>query len=369
MIRNLIATTLTILLTTFVTHAQQSLYVSPGTPKGGKGTLESPYSSIEEAKRAVRKMNKKMKGDITVYLRGGTYYVSSPLVFTEEDSGMNGFRVIYKAYQGEKPILSGGQEITGWEPTTHRKIYSAPFNSNQKLRALFVNGNRARMAGMSRPITGQGSWGEMEVKGTESWAYGAGTVVEGIKFLLKDLPVLGNPENVELIQKNVWNEKVFCVSDIERLDKDTVVVRLQQPYGAILTSLAWAGATGYNKDFIIRNAFELLDSPGEFYFDSKQQRLYYYAAENENMSQAHVIAPVSEGLIRIYGKSVNSRVQNLAFEEITFSHDAWELMKVENSYGFGGIQSLGLAIKYIPDGNWHPTKYNSTDVPPPGPLM
>ena len=342
--------------------AQQYIYVSPNAPKGGKGSLHAPYSSIEEAKSAIRKLNKKMTGDITVYLREGVYYLASPLVFTEEDSGADGFRIIYRAYQNETPVISGGKVITGWERTNHRHIYSAPFSGNQKLRALFVDGKRARMAGMSAPVTGQGSWGKMKVNGSEPWAFGEGTVVQGVKFLRKDLPLLSNPEDVELIQKNVWNEKIFCASMVEMLDRDTTLVRFQQPYGAILTSLAWAGKTNYTKDFIIRNAFELLDSPGEFYFDRKKQRIYYYS-DGEDMSKALVVAPFSEGLMRICGSSVNSRAQNLSFEGITFAHDAWPLMKIDGSYGFGGVQSLGLAIRYIPDGNWHPTRYNSTDVP------
>lgn len=362
-VKHIAALACALLLTGAAAQAQKTIYVSPDAPKNGKGTLEAPYGSIEEAQAAVRKLNKKMTGDITVYLRGGTYTLASPLLFKEEDSGMNGFRVVYKAYENEKPIVSGGHAITGWEPTAHKHIYSAPFESGEKLRALFVNGKRARMAGMGAPIRGQGSWGRIEVTGDEPWAYGSGNVVEGIKFLLKDLPLLSNPEDVELIQKNVWNEKILGASAVERIDRDTLVIRLQQPYGAILTSLAWAGRTNYNKDFIIRNAFELLDSPGEFYFDRKKGRLYYYAGD-EDMSRAEVIAPVSKGLIRIYGSGVDSRAGNLAFEGITFSHDAWGLMEIEDSYGFGGIQSLGLAIKYIPGGNWHPTKYNSTDVPP-----
>lgn len=344
-------------------YAQQAIYVAPQATKGGKGTLQSPYSSLEEAQKAVRKLNKNMKGDITVYLRGGDYRITSPLKFTEKDSGTNGYRIIYKAYENETPVITGGQEITGWEPTMHRNIYSAPFKSNQKLRALFVNGNRARMATTSKPISGQGSWGALKVEGTEHWAYGEGTVVRGVKFLCNDLPVLSNPEDVELIHKNVWNEKILCASQVEQLDNDTLVVELQQPYGAILTSLAWAGSTKYNKGFFVRNAFELLDSPGEFYFDRKKQRIFYYAGD-EDMAQAKAIVPVSEGLIRVYGASTQSRVENLAFEGITFSHDAWPLMEIDGSYGFGGIQSLGMAIKYIPSGNWHPTKYNSTDVPP-----
>jgi hypothetical protein len=137
---------------------------------------------------------------------------------------------------------------------------------------------------------------------------------------------------------------------------------LQQPYGAILTSLAWAGRTRYDRNFIVRNAIELLDSPGEFYFDRKNQRIYYYAG-GEDMGKARIVAPVSEGLIRIHGTATGDRAKNLAFEGLTFSHDAWGLMEIEGSHGFGGIQTLGLAVKYVPGGNWHPTHYNSIDVP------
>ncbi|MDR2936340.1 MAG: hypothetical protein LBU80_03240 [Rikenellaceae bacterium] len=175
--------------------------------------------------------------------------------------------------------------------------------------------------------------------------------------------MLSNPEDVEMILKNGWNEKTLCASAIEKTDRHTLVINLQQPYGAILTSLARAGRMNYDKDFIIRNAFELLDNPGEFYFDRRKQRIFYYT-EDEDMDKAEAVAPVSERLIRICGTSVDKRAKNLAFEGITFSHDAWKLMEIENSYGFGGIHTLGLAIKYIPDGNWHPTQYNSIDVPP-----
>ena len=343
-------------------YAQQSIYVSPDAPKGGKGTLKAPYGSIQEAQTAVRKLAKRQKGDITVFLRGGIYRLSSPLVFGVEDSGRNGYMITYKAFEKEIPVISGGQTVSGWKPTSNPHIYSAAFSSDKKLRALFVNGERARMATVDAPVQGKGSWGKMEISGGEPWAFGAGTAVEGIKFLAKDLPALSNPEDIELIQRNDWNEKILCVSDVAHLDNDTTVLKLQQPYGAILTSLKWAGKTRYTKNFIIRNTFGLLDSPGEFYFDRLAQRLYYYT-DSTDLDTANVIAPISEGLIHIYGESTGKRAKNLAFEGITFSHDAWELMEVGESYGFGGVQSLGLAYKYISDGNWHPTKYNSTNTP------
>ena len=167
---------------------------------------------------------------------------------------------------------------------------------------------------------------------------------------------------MELVQNNVWTEKILCADRIERISNDTTVVFLQQPMGAILGSMAWAGALRPNRTFMLRNARQWLDEPGEFYFDRLAQRIYYYAG-NEDMTQAEVIAPISHGLLRINGKDTKQRVEHLAFEGITFAHDTWGLMETEGSHGFGGIQSLALAVRYVPGGNWHPTQYNSTDVP------
>ena len=345
-----------------VVNGQNVFYVAPGNSKiAGKGTINEPFTSIPQAMKAVARVSKTMSEDITIYLRGGIYKLMSPLIFKEENSGMNGYRIIYKAYNNEVPIISGGTFVTGW--TKYKgDIYKATLNSDVKLRSLFVNGERVRMAASENPVNGFGPWGKFLVNGTEHWAYGAGTAVDGIKFLASDVDIYNNPEDVELVQSNVWTEKILCIRGMEKMN-DTIVYKLQQPYGAILTSMAWAGKVKYDKNFYIRNAFELLDNPGEFYFDKSTHTLYYYS-QGEDMSKAEIIAPQVEGLVRIYGSSNKSRVHDISFEGLTFSYDNWNLMKVDGSCGFGGIQSLGLAIKYIPDGNWHPTKYNSTDVPP-----
>ena len=47
-------------------------------------------------------------------MREGTYYLSEPLRLSAEDSGSLDCPITYKAFPGEKPILSGGKVITGW---------------------------------------------------------------------------------------------------------------------------------------------------------------------------------------------------------------------------------------------------------------
>ena len=49
-------------------------------------------------------------------MRGGKYFLNETLVFTSADSGTQESPIVYAAYPGEKPILSGGRKISGWQP-------------------------------------------------------------------------------------------------------------------------------------------------------------------------------------------------------------------------------------------------------------
>ncbi|MFI3248618.1 MAG: hypothetical protein R3Y39_05755 [Rikenellaceae bacterium] len=344
----------------FSVGAQTQFHVSPSAADGGKGTLESPFNTIEAAKQKVAKVNKKMTEDIVVYLHGGTYYISSPIRFTESDSGTNGHTITYKAYEDETPIISGGVKVTGWE-SVGGNIYKARLDSDDKQRTLFMDGERMRMAGVEEPVYALSGWGEYEVTGDEPWAFGSGVAIDGIKFMSKDLLVYHNPEDVELVQTNTFHHKIMGIREVEKM-AETTVLKLQQPYGAIASNLAWMGRIDYTKPFVIRNAYELLDSEGEFYFNKATKTLYVYNAKSD-MSGVEVIAPLSDGLMSLEGSSNDSRIKNIGFEGITFTHDHWQLMEVEGSRAFAGIQSHGLACKYIPGGNWHPTEYNSCNVP------
>lgn len=340
------------------------IWVSPLGKDSNSGTQRNPYLTVQKALQKARELriekHSSIENGIHIILKEGTYQLTEPLLLTSEDSGTIDSPTIIQAAKDSKVVISGGVEVKDWE--LHKgNIYKAHLDRDTKLRSLFVNGNRMHMAGTDVPVNGLGDWGRFEIKGNEDWAFGAGYGIDGIKFASSDILPFANSEDVELVQFNVWTEKILCARVMERFG-DTTVVKLQQPYGAIATTLAWAGKINYKKSFVIRNAFELLDSPGEFYFDRKAKMLYY-CSNGEDMATAEVIAPTAEGLVHIQGNSVADKISNIRFEGITFSHDHWQLMEVADSHGFAGIQSLGIAVKYVTGGNWHPTKYNSTDVP------
>ncbi len=342
----------------------KEIWVSPTGNDANPGTKEKPLATVQMAQRQARELRRgndpSVKGGIQIILQSGTYQLNEPLQFYPEDSGTANSPTTFCAEKGADVVISGGVQVTGWQQVKGN-IYKAHLDRETKLRSLFVNGKRMHMAGTDVPVKGEGNWGRYPIDGSEPWALGAGSAVDGIKFSSGDIQKYENADDVELVQFNIWTQKILCAREIEPMG-DTTVVKLQQPYGAIATSMAWAGAINYEKSFVIRNAYELLDSPGEFYFNRKTKTLYYYS-NGEEMSTANVVAPTADGLVHIQGESVNKRVKHIRFEGITFSYDHWNLLDVAGSHGFAGIQSLGLAVKYIPDGNWHPSEYNTTDVP------
>ncbi|MFF7047995.1 hypothetical protein ACFY94_06420 [Streptomyces griseorubiginosus] len=124
---------------------QTTYYVAPNGDDANAGTISAPFKTLQHARDVVRTVNDHMSGDINVYLRGGTYPVSSTIDLTSADSGTNGHQIVYAAYPGEKPVLEAGVQVSGW--TQHSgNIWKATLNRDDKLRALYVNGKRAEMA-------------------------------------------------------------------------------------------------------------------------------------------------------------------------------------------------------------------------------
>src|SRR5262245_46846413 len=82
------------------------------------GTAARPFTTLARARDAVRKLTAggPPKADVIVLVRGGTYALPETLVFGPEDSGTPEHPVVYAAYPGEKPVLSGGRPITGSKP-------------------------------------------------------------------------------------------------------------------------------------------------------------------------------------------------------------------------------------------------------------
>ena len=69
------------------------IYVSPVGDDANAGTQQKPLASLARARDVVRQQKAEHpKEDVTVFLRGGVYRLTEPVVFTLADSGSAGLR-------------------------------------------------------------------------------------------------------------------------------------------------------------------------------------------------------------------------------------------------------------------------------------
>ncbi|MCX6972423.1 MAG: hypothetical protein NTV93_20050 [Verrucomicrobia bacterium] len=341
----------------------REFFVSPTGSDTNDGTSDKPFQTLERARHAVRAAIPGMTGDIAVTIRGGNYPVSSAIVFKPEDSALSDHRIIYRAAKGETPVFTGGVPVTGWTPYKDG-IWKAALDRGEKLRTLYVNGTRAVMANTGKKIHAQGGWGTYKVTaGQAPWAWQSGQAADGIQYNIADLPTITrNVTDLEIENQTTWNKNFVGVREIVT-EGDKYIFKLQQPYGAIAQQVGWGAGLTPNSDQIIHNAFELLDEPGEFYFDRAEKMVYYIPRPGENMETAEVVAPVTQTLVQIEGQPIKNRVRNITFEGLTFAYTDYNLLVVGDSHGMATVQAACVNTAFA-NSNWHLDLYRGYDVLP-----
>lgn len=127
-------------------YLTQNIYSQQITVTYNNDTIGS-VSNLQDAKNFVATFlnnTSPLLYDVYVNIPSGTYTLTQPLSFTSADSGKNGYRVIYRGINSNnKPIISGGYQVTNWTPhDSVKNIWKANIG-NRFSRQLYVNGERA----------------------------------------------------------------------------------------------------------------------------------------------------------------------------------------------------------------------------------
>ena len=99
--------TTALLLLAYGLSAQQ-LFIAPNGSDKNPGTMAKPLKTLENARDLARKIKDRSK-PITIYIRGGEYYLSEPFLLGKEDGGSSGAPVTYTAYKDEKVHIRGSR--------------------------------------------------------------------------------------------------------------------------------------------------------------------------------------------------------------------------------------------------------------------
>ncbi len=311
--------------------ATHEIFVAPNGSDTGDGTITSPFKTIKRAQEKVRELNDDMTGDINVYLREGVYRQTETLEFTEEDSGTNGYYVNYKGYKNEKAKISGGIEVTGWSEYNN-KIWKAKVEGIKYAPQLYVNERRARRAQSNEPVDVSELY---KLSGSAEKA--DGILNYDIKYAS-----YRNPEDIQLHFARGFRSYMLNVEKITKVS-DGSRFKMQQP--AFRAAMGVIGTSIHNvaagNNFWLENAFEELDTPGEFYYDRKEKMLYYMPRDDEDMKTADVELATVETLMTVKGKNSGSKVKNITFDSLSFAHAIWR-RGIE--YGHVGDQAQDIIV-------------------------
>ena len=272
------------------------IYASPNGSDTNSGNFTHPLKTIAKARDLVSANLSSMTGDIIVWIRGGVYTLDESLVFGQNDSGKNGYNVIYRAYPGETPIISGGVSVSGWQSNgTGSNIWVA--NSPiSDFRQLYVNGVRAvRARGPPTMIA----------------------TTEGDGHKLNDISITKwkNLNDVEIVYKTLWTLPRIRIYGYYSIKN---ILLMQEP----AYSFARAKSADIGAPTWIENAIELLDKPGEFYLDKSTGKIYYIPRLGESLDTAEVIVPKIQTLLKIEGNQTE-KVSNLKFQGLHFQYATW----------------------------------------------
>jgi hypothetical protein len=332
-------------LTYYVSPEGNDLYSGLLARNNGART-DGPFATVQHARdvarSALRGMDANSRRPVNIVLRGGTYWLSVPLIIRPEDSGTPDAPVTWAAYKNETPVLSAGRQIRGWDKVTFNghPVWAAKVpqlrNADQAIHEFWFKGQRRFLA--RSPKQGYFHIGELPdvIKSTPQQ--------QGqtrFKFAQADLHDWPDISDADVVVMSLWTESHLPVVAV---DEQEQMVRFSKPSVFKLS---------VGDPYYIEGAAELLNQPGEWYFERKTGTIYYYPIPGEMMLGSEAVIPWHEQVLRLEGDSLSQQfVHDMRFVGITFANSEWDLPRYQPP-GAGTIRSgFGQAAEGVPGAVW-----------------
>ncbi|MDD3587327.1 MAG: right-handed parallel beta-helix repeat-containing protein [Thermoguttaceae bacterium] len=289
-------------LLTFSSLSAKEFYVSPQGKDHHPGTVQAPVQTLKQLQLLARQYRKDHPDEaITLYLNPGIYMVSDTVSFNKSDSGTQSAPLTIKAVSDNsntsaRPHLVGGLAVTGWQKTTfngRNDVYVAdlkPFGITTKFKQLYLDGVRqiwSRYPNQNPDLPYSGGW--MYVDGTRPPMYKdiPGETCDTVVLRPKNLRNWSRPTDGEVCifpRYNWWNR----IEKIKSFDPTSRTITLDRP-------MQYAARP--EDRFPVFGMKEELDSPGEWYQDVENQKLYYLPPAGIDLSKHIVTIPTVQYIL------------------------------------------------------------------------
>ena len=242
-----------------------------------------------------------------------------------QDSGAEGAPVVYAAYPGERPVLSGGRAISGRQRGTG-ELWMADIpevkagtwyfhqlfvNGQRRPRARHPNEDHLRTVGNLPEIT------DVREQRNEPAAK------LGFTYKPGDIRPWAGLEDVNVVLYYDWSTSRHWVKEVRESDR---TIHFTNPTGWPVCF--WEKEQRYH----LENFREALDQPGEWYLNRGTGTLHYWPLPGEDLATAAVIAPRLEHILELRGDPGQQRfVEHVTFRGLSLQFATWEHDKTQQA--------------------------------------
>jgi hypothetical protein len=300
--------------------ANIELYVSPQGDDRWSGALsvpnadkmDGPLATLEGARERLKVLRKETRTDrVTIFVRKGNYRLNRPFVLGPLDGGGADVPVVYQAFPGEVPVITGARPMRRCLPFRNKifrcdarmfNLASLPprrylwgfANSLTPHFDVYLHGERLDLARWpNRDLTdrrGLGRWAHIQgVAGSNAFLF-----PEGMRLARWTHP---GRAQVHIFSRYDWRDQYL---DVKVIVPKTRTITLVAPPVDPLTP---------GQRFYVRNVFEELDAPGEWYFDDAANELFVIPPKSAGDPEV----VMAENLVRLEGAN-NVMLRGFIFE-------------------------------------------------------
>jgi len=278
----------------------KDIYVSPKGNDHNPGTLQNPFATLQRAQSAARKYKNEA---VTVWLKQGTYYLTSAVIFTGADARSAYAPLVFKAYHHEKIVISSSKLLKlNWLPYKNGIVQArVPFD-NLLFDELFINGSIQQMARYPNY--------DPEAK------YFNGTAADVLSP--QRVARWQHPEGgyIHALHKAEWGDMSYVITGKDSAGKLTMEGGYQNNRPGPM----------HTKYRFVENIFEELDTVNEWYYNKATHILYYYPPKGLNLATAAIETPQLETLFDFSG-SIDNPVTNITISGLELTQTLRTFMK------------------------------------------
>jgi hypothetical protein len=287
-----------------LTGFAKDFYVSPSGNDKNKGTFKKPFATIAYTQLIVREYKKSNPSEpITVYLKGGKYYLSTPVVFTTEDSGTKDAPITYKAYKNETSLILGGIKLEKLKWKKHEGgIYKTKVPKGLIFETLYINGEQQTLARYP-------NYKEVAL----AFNGIASDCLSKERVATWEDPTDGY---FHAMHKALWGGVHYQIKG-KKNDNEVMLEGGTQNN---------RGSSQHREYRFVENIFEELDTVNEWYLNRKTSELYFYPKKEINLKKAEVEIAALEQLF-VFNGTVDNPVKYISIEGLTLKRTIRTFMK------------------------------------------